>query len=111
MRRGELYRVYQPPGDPKKFRSFAIAGRQTAVDSGFSTAICAPIFTNGQGASTQVSIGIDQGMKHDCWIWCDGLTSIPKSALTQYVGALSGPKLTEFNRALAIALDLGPDDQ
>jgi mRNA-degrading endonuclease toxin of MazEF toxin-antitoxin module len=45
-------------------------------------------------------------MKHDCWIWCDGLTSIRKSELTQYVGTLSGAKLTAFNRALAIAIDL-----
>jgi len=45
-------------------------------------------------------------MKHDCWIWCDGLTSIRKSELTQYVGSLSGAKLGEFNRALAIAIDL-----
>jgi mRNA interferase MazF len=106
MRRGDLYRVHQPPGDPKKFRSFAIASSQSAIDSRFSTVICAPIFTNGYGAATQVIIGIDEGMKHDCWIWCDGLTSVPKSALTQYVGSLSGPKLTQFNRALAFAIDL-----
>jgi mRNA interferase MazF len=106
MRRGDIYRVHQPPGDPKKYRSFAIASRQSEVDSRFSTVICAPIFTNGHGAAAQVSIGIDEGMKHDCWIWCDGLTSIPKSALTQYVGSLSQPKLTEFNRALAFALNL-----
>jgi mRNA interferase MazF len=106
MRRGDLYRVHKPPGDPKKYRSFAIASRQSAVDSRFSTVICAPIFTDGFGAATQVSIGIDEGMKHDCWIWCDGLTSIPKSELTQYVGSLSGSKLAEFNSALAIAVDL-----
>jgi mRNA interferase MazF len=106
MRRGELYRVHQPPGDPRKYRSFVIASCQTEVDSRFSTVICAPVFTNGHGARTQVSIGIDEGMKHDCWIWCDGLTSIPKSSLTQYVGSLSGFKLSEFNRALAFALDL-----
>jgi mRNA-degrading endonuclease toxin of MazEF toxin-antitoxin module len=45
-------------------------------------------------------------MKHDYWIWCDGLTSIPKSGLTQFVGSLSRTKLTEFNRALAVAIDL-----
>jgi mRNA interferase MazF len=106
MRRGDLYRVHKPPGDPKKYQSFAIASRQSVVDSRFSTVICAPIFTDGFGAATQVSIGIEEGMKHDCWIWCDGLTSIPKSELTQYVGSLSGLKLAEFNRALAIAVDL-----
>jgi mRNA interferase MazF len=106
MRRGEVYRVYQPPGDPKEFRSFVIASRQSQIDSRFSTVICAPVFTNGHGSASQVSIGIDQGMKHDCWIWCDGLTSIPRSLLTQYVGSLSGSKMTEFNRALEFAIDL-----
>jgi mRNA interferase MazF len=106
MRRGELYRVHQPPGDPKEYRTFASASRQSAIDSRFSTVICAPVFTNGYGASTQVSIGIDEGMKYDCWIWCDGLTSIRKSELRQYVGSLSGAKLAEFNRALAFAIDL-----
>jgi mRNA interferase MazF len=106
MRRGELYRIHQPPGDTKKFRAFAIASSQSSIDSRFSTVICAPIFTNGYGGSSQVSIGIDEGMKHHCWIWCDGLTSIPKGQLTHYVGSLSGRKLVEFNRALTLALDL-----
>jgi mRNA interferase MazF len=106
VRRGELYRVHQPPGDPKRYRAFVIASRQSEIDSRFSTVICAPIFTNGHGAASQVSIGTDEGMKHDCWIWCDGLTSIPKSVLTQYVGSLSGAKLMEFNRALASAIGL-----
>jgi mRNA-degrading endonuclease toxin of MazEF toxin-antitoxin module len=32
--------------------------------------------------------------------------SLPKSVLTDYLGALSGSKLEELNRALAIALEL-----
>ncbi|MGB8261351.1 MAG: type II toxin-antitoxin system PemK/MazF family toxin [Terracidiphilus sp.] len=106
MRRGELYRVHDSPGDRKEYRTFAIASRQSAIDSRFSTVICAPVFRNGYGAATQVGIGIDEGMKHECWIWCDGLTSIRKSEPRQYVGSLSGAKLAEFNRALAIAIDL-----
>jgi mRNA interferase MazF len=106
MRRGDLYRVHRPPGDPKKYRTFAIASRQSVIDSRFSSVICAPIFTNGDGSTTQVAIGIDEGMKHDCWIWCDGLTSIPKPELTQFVGSLARTKLAEFTRALAVAIDL-----
>jgi mRNA interferase MazF len=106
MKRGELYRVHHPPGDVKQYRAFAVASNQASIDSKFSSVICAPIFTNGYGAATQVSVGIDQGLKHESWIWCDGLTSIPKNRLTQYVGSLSGKKLAEFNRGLAIALEL-----
>lgn len=106
MRRGELYRVHKPPRDPKEYRTFVVAGRQSAIDSRFSTVICAPVFTNGYGAATQVRIGIEEGMKHDCWIWCDGLTSVPRTQLTQYVGRLAGEKLADFNRALLLAVDL-----
>jgi len=106
MRRGDLYRVHHPPGDPKKYRTFAIASRQSVIDSQFSSVICAPVFTNGFGAPSQVSIGVDEGMKHESWIWCDGLTSLQKSQLTQFVGSLSRTKLAEFDRALAVAIDL-----
>jgi mRNA-degrading endonuclease toxin of MazEF toxin-antitoxin module len=45
-------------------------------------------------------------LKHESWILCDDLTSIPKAALTHYVGSLSSEKLAEVNHALAMALDL-----
>jgi mRNA interferase MazF len=106
MRRGELYRLQNPPGDPKQHRVFVIVSRQALIDTRFSTLICAPIFSQGQGMSTQVPIGIDEGMKHESWIQCDGLVSIRKSELRHYVGSLSQRKLKELDYALAIALDL-----
>jgi mRNA interferase MazF len=106
MRRGELYRVYKPPGDTKQNRVFVIVSRQALIDARFPKVICAPIHTNGSGLSTQVSVGSNEGLKHESWILCDDLTSILKSALTQYVGSLSSEKLAEVNHALAMALDL-----
>jgi mRNA interferase MazF len=106
MRRGEIYRVHRPTDDPKSFRSFVIVSRQTLIDSGFSSVVCAPILTRGHGYSTQVLIGINDGLKHDSWILCDNLVSIRKEKLTQFVGSLSYPKLAELERALKIALDL-----
>jgi len=106
MRRGELYRVHQPPGDPRKHRVFVILSRQWVIETRFSTLICAPVFSKGQGLSTQVGVGIDEGMKHESWILCDGLTSILRTELAHYVGSLSPTKLSEVDRAVAIALDL-----
>lgn len=106
MRRGELYRVFKPGGDPKQYRTFAIVSRQALVDSRFSTVVCAPVFSNGEGLSTQVAIGPEEGLKHPSSIMCDNLVSIRKSELTNYVGALSGPKLAELSLALKMALDL-----
>ena len=83
-----------------------ILSRQGLVDSRFSTLICAPVFSKGQGLATQVSVGLNEGMKHESWILCDGLASVPRNELTQYVGLLSWEKLAEVDRALAFALDL-----
>ncbi len=107
MRRGELYRVRQPSSrDPKKYRVFVIVSRQILIDSRFSTVICAPVYTVYEGLSTQVAVGIDQGLKHDSSIHCDELISLPKSMLTNYVGKLLSEKLRLLEMALKIALQL-----
>jgi mRNA interferase MazF len=106
MRRGDLYRVRSPRGDPRRSRVFVVVGRQAAIDSAFSTVICAPIFSAGLGIATQVPVGPAEGLKHESWILCDGLVSIDKAQLTDYIGGLSSQKLVDLNRALRVALDL-----
>ena len=107
MRRGELYLVRKPgTNDPRKQRVFIIVSRQWMVNSKFSTVICAPVYSRHDRLSTQVEIGVDEGLKHESSIHCDELVSLPKTVLTQYVGQLSGAKLRELDLALAVALDL-----
>jgi len=92
--------------DPKKSRVFVVVSRQVLIDSRFSTVVCAPIYSVHDGLSTQVLVGIDEGLKHDSSIHCDELISIPKSALTNFVGKLSPQKIEALNRALRIALNI-----
>jgi len=107
VKRGELYRVGHPSArDPKKSRVFVIVSRQVLIDSRFSTVICAPIYSAHDGLSTQVLVGADEGLKHDGSIHCDELVSIPKSALTNFVGQLSPQKMQALDLALRIALDI-----
>ncbi|HEV7859063.1 MAG TPA: type II toxin-antitoxin system PemK/MazF family toxin [Pyrinomonadaceae bacterium] len=107
MKRGDLYRVYKPSArDPKRFRVFVAVSRSVLIDSRFSTVICAPVYSFRHGLSTQVLIGIEEGMKHESSIHCDELVSLPKSVLTDYVGTLSAEKVEELNKALRIALDI-----
>jgi mRNA interferase MazF len=109
VKRGELYRVAHPSSrDPKKSRVFVVVSRQVLIDSRFSTVICAPVYSVHDGLSTQVLIGIDEGLKHDSSIHCDELVSLPKSALTNFVGELSPQKIRALDSALGIALDI-PD--
>ena len=106
MKRGELYRVRHPKGDPKRSRVFCVVSRAALIDSSFATVTCAPIYSARHGLSTQVLVGLEEGLKHESAIYCDELVSLPKSALTNYVGTLSGSRLQDLNRALAIALEL-----
>ena len=110
MKRGDIYRVHRPGDDPKRHRSFVVVSRQALIDTRFSTVICAPVFTSGEGLVSQVAIGPDEGMKHECWIMCDNLVSLRKADLTNFIGSLSGRKLNDLNRCLSHALDL-PCDQ
>ena len=107
MKRGELYRVAHPSArDPRRYRVFVVVSRQVLIDSRFSTVICAPIYSSHDGLSTQVLVGAGEGLKHDSSIHCDELVSLPKSALTNYVGTLPLAKIEALNQALRIALDI-----
>ncbi|MDP1773061.1 MAG: type II toxin-antitoxin system PemK/MazF family toxin [Methylobacter sp.] len=108
MKRGDLFRVAHPSmRDPKRSRVFVVVSRQILIDSKFSTVICAPVYTKYHGLSTQVLVGVEDGLKHESGIHCDELVSLPKSTLTDYVGSLSVMKLNDLKLAMKIALDIG----
>ena len=106
MKRGDLYLLRRPrAGDPRKQPVMIVVSRQALVDSRFPTVVCAPVFTRGHGLETEVSVGPEDGLKHPSWIGSDGLVSIPKSRLTDYIGSLSPEKLSRLSHALRIGLD------
>jgi mRNA interferase MazF len=107
MRRGDLFLVQKPGStDPKRQRVFAVVSRQALIDSKFSTVICCPVYSRHDGLSTQVAVGVDEGLKQESSLHCDELVSLPKASLTRYVGCLSPEKLLELDTALAVALGL-----
>jgi mRNA interferase MazF len=107
VKRGELYLVRKPGSpDPRKQRVFVIVSRQALVDSRFSTLICAPVYSRHDGLSTQVRIGIGEGLKQESSIHCDELVSLPKSVLTHYVGSLKTAALKELDGALIVSMEL-----
>ncbi len=105
MNRGDLYRVYKgSPQDPKRYRAFVVVSRQVLIDSRFSTVICAPVYSSCDGLSTQVKIGVHEGLKHESSIHCDELVSIPKISLTHFIGSLSPEIIQELDIALKVAI-------
>jgi len=107
MKRGELYRVFKGArSDPRQSRIYVVLSRQTLIDSKFSTIICAPVYSQRHGLSTQVNVGVEEGLKTESCIHCDELMSLSKSQLTQFIGTLSPSTLSKLDHALAVALAL-----
>ena len=106
IRRGDLFRIKHPNGDPKRSRVFVVVSRPAFVMARFSSAICAPVRSQRAGLATEVEIGTDEGLKHTSAILCDVLASLPRIQLTDYVGALGPAKLAALKVALRIALDV-----
>lgn len=112
MRRGDLYRVKRPntpDRDPRAYRVYAVVSRQALIDSGYSTLICAPVYSRYDTLSTQVPVGINEGLKRDSSLHCDALVSLPKSVLSNYIGKLTETGLRSLDRALLVALQLEND--
>jgi mRNA interferase MazF len=108
VRRGDLYHIAHPSRtDPKRSRVFLVVSRQVLCDTAeYGTVICAPVSSSRHGLGTQVPVGEAEGLKHASAVHCDGLVSLPRSALTDYVGSLGPQKLAALHVALKVALDL-----
>lgn len=109
LTRGEIYLVSPAPGkDPKKARAVVVVSRQTLCDSQADKVVCAPVNSNADGRSTELAVGVDEGLKHESVINCDQLLLVPKASLTNYLGSLSARKLAALRDALRIALGVEP---
>lgn len=58
------------------------------------------------GLATQVPLGTEDSLKHECSIHCDNPVSLQKFVLPNFVATLSSEKIAALDRALAVALDL-----
>ncbi len=108
MRRGEIYRSRErvsERGDKPGF--YVVVSRSfIAQNDDVSTIVCAPVYSEVLGLTTEVVLGPDDGLSRTCAVRCDFLTLMFKTKLTHFVGTLSSSKIAELNRALAHALDL-----
>ena len=106
---GEVYRAKErAPERGGKPGFYVVVSRSfIAENEDVSTGTCAPVYSAVLGLSTEVVIGPDEGLPKASAIRCDFLTLIFKEKLTGYVSTLAGVKISELNRALAHALEIG----
>ena len=108
MRRGEIYRTRERVSERGGKPGFYVVVSRTFVaeHENVSTVICAPVYGEVLGLTTEVVLGPEDGVARTSAIRCDFLTLMFKSKLTGYVSTLPGVKIDQLNRALAHALDL-----
>ncbi len=108
MNRGEIWKTRERlPERGGKPGFYVVVSRQfIAENPDISTIVCAPVYSEILGISTEVVIGPDVGLPRPSAIRCDFLALKFKRKLSTFVGSLSPFQVEELNRALAVSLDL-----
>jgi mRNA interferase MazF len=106
--RGEIYRTAdRAPERGGQPGFYVIVSRPfIAENDDVSTVICAPVYSQVLGLSTEVVVGPDEGLPRVSSVRCDFLALMFKRKLTGFVASLPPRKRAELDRALAVALDL-----
>lgn len=66
----------------------------------------APITGTIKGLSSEVRVGPDNGLDHDCVVSLDNVITVPVDTLGRRVGYLSAAQEKQLARALVLAFDL-----
>ena len=101
MNRGEIWNFEFKK--PDKRRPVLILTRETMIPH-LHTVTVAPITRTMRGVSSEVLIGIEEGLKEVSAINLHHLMTIPQSGLRQFVGSLSPEKMEEVKEAMLFAL-------
>jgi mRNA interferase MazF len=103
MRRGEIW--WTELEKPSGRRPVVLLSRNEAYTVR-SLVVVAPVTTRIRHISSEVSLGIDDGMPQECVVNLDTITTIPKDCLQTCLAILSTKKLKEVETAIRFALGL-----
>ncbi|MCW5853799.1 MAG: type II toxin-antitoxin system PemK/MazF family toxin [Anaerolineae bacterium] len=106
MRRGEV-RWYTFP-NPDKRRPVLILTRDSAIPY-LNELTVAPIMSNIWGVASEIVLGLEDGMRHECAANFDHLSTVPKHKLGNVITVLSAERMAEVGPAIAFALGFEGD--
>ena len=66
----------------------------------------APITSTVRGLSTEIPVGLANGLDHACVVSCDNIVTVPTSALGAQIGYLLPVQETALTAAIHAAFDL-----
>lgn len=98
--RGEIW-LYEFK-KPDKRRPVLILTRDDVIPW-VHTVLVAPITSTARGLPTEVTLGVEEGLKGPSVAKLDGVLPVPQANLKRYAGTVSASKMREVCRALAIA--------
>ena len=88
-----------------KARPVLILTRET-VRAHLSRVTVAPITSNARGLSTEVRVGVANGLDQESVVSCDNIVTVPVSTLGQRIGYLLPSQEPELAEAIRTAFDL-----
>lgn len=100
VNRGEIWLFTFKP--PDKRRPVLVLTRQEVIGL-LSTVMVAPITSVIRGAPSEVSVGVEEGLKVPSVVNLDHVQTVERRQLSQYIGNLGREKMGAVCRALAIA--------
>ena len=100
VNRGEIWLYTFKP--PDKRRPVLVLSRQEVIPL-LRTVMVAPISSAIRGAPSEVSVGIEEGLKHESAVNLDHVQTVERQRLHRFVGTLGPSKLSQVCRALTVA--------
>ena len=103
MKRGDVWWADLPK--PVGRRPVVILSRDSSI-AVRDNLIVSEVIRTKRNIPVEVSLGRDEGLKVECVINLDVISTIPKRLLTQWIGSLSAQKISEIDQALKFALQI-----
>lgn len=66
----------------------------------------APVTSTVKGLSSEVPVGVENGLEHDCVVSLDNVVTVPVGALGRTIGHLLAVQEAQLARAVVLAYDL-----
>jgi mRNA interferase MazF len=77
-----------------------------AVRPHLSRVTVAPITTTARGLSSEVPVGVANGLDHDGVVSCDNILTVPTSTIGRHIGYLLSSQEQQLAEAIRSAFDL-----
>jgi mRNA interferase MazF len=88
---------------PDKRRPVVVLSRPAAL-RWLRTAVVAPVTSTIHGLPSEVSVGVDDGLRNPSVVNLDHIYTVPQDDLRQWVGQLDAGRMAEVCAAINVAL-------